>query len=76
MQSLDWNLITELKKPVRCSDSRPCGNVVGQFNDNIIIIEWAPRSNEYMVPKSKVQRDDGKEIHLTIAHNELYNFGY
>lgn len=76
MHSLDWNQITESKKPVRCSDLRPCGNVIGQFNDNIIIIEWAPRSNEYMVPKSKVERDDGKEIRLNISHNELSNFGY
>ena len=76
MQSLDWNQITESKKRVRCSDLQPCGNVITQFNDNIIIIEWAPRSNHYMVPKSKVERDDGTEIHLKIPHTVLSDFSF
>ena len=76
MQSLDWNQITESKKRVRCSNLRPCGNVITQFNDNIIIIEWATRSNQYMVPKSKVERDDGTEIHLNIPHTLLSDFSF
>ena len=76
MQTLDWNEITQSKKSVRCSDQQPCGNVIGQYNDNIIIIEWTTRSNEYLVPKSKVDHYDGREVYLNIPRTVLSDFGY
>ena len=37
---LDWHEIIQEKRLVKTSDQTACGNVVAEYRDNIIIIEF------------------------------------
>jgi hypothetical protein len=41
MTEIDWNELIQSKKSVRAYDKHYCGNVIAEYNDNIIIIEGA-----------------------------------
>jgi hypothetical protein len=54
--SLDWREIIQAKRVIKTSDQTVCGNVVAEYRDNIIIIEFeAKKLNGYMIPKSRWQ---------------------
>lgn len=70
----DWNEIIKTKKAVRASDKVVCGNVIAEYKDNIIIIHGEFVSHQLMIPKSKVDSCDGKELHLNIPYSMLSRF--
>jgi hypothetical protein len=54
-----------------------CGNVVAEYNDNIVLIDFAASNlQEYLVPKSIIERYDGEYLYLTISYNVLMSYGY
>ena len=73
---LNWDEIIKAKKEVRASDKLPCGNVIAEYNDNIIIIHGEFVSHEDMIPKLTVDYYDGKEIHLNIPYSMLSRFDF
>jgi hypothetical protein len=41
------------------------------YKDNLLIIEGRLVSNEYMIPKDKVEDYDGRELSLRMGYNEI-----
>ena len=77
MNSMDWKEIPKSKKEVRASDQRSCGNVIAEYNENIIVIQGVEiKSREYMIPKSKVDHYDSKEVYLSIPYDKLSEFDF
>jgi hypothetical protein len=76
MNSLDWHEITTAKKMVRSSDASLCGNAIAEYRDNIVIIEHGVKFREYIIPKSKVERYDGRDVHLSIPRSMLSAFDF
>jgi hypothetical protein len=75
--TIDWHEITQAKRVVKTSDQTVCGNVVDEYRDNIIIIEFeAKKLNGYMIPKSRVDRYDGRNVHLSIPGSLLSSFDF
>ena len=74
--TFDWNEIAQAKKVARTSDQTFCGNVVAEYRDNIIIIEFGAKLRGYMVPKSRVDRYDGSHVYLNIPRNLLSSFDF
>ena len=73
---LNWDEIIKAKKGVRANDKLLCGNVIAEYNDNIIIIHGEFVSHEDMIPKLTVDYYDGKEIHLNIPYSMLSRFDF
>lgn len=72
----DWNEIIKTRKAVRASDKIVCGNVIAEYKDNIIIVHGEFVSHQHMIPKSKVDSCDGKELHLNIPSSMLSRFDF
>jgi hypothetical protein len=77
MSSLDWTAITGKKNLVKSSDQKPCGNIIAEYNDNIFVIRGETvKSCGYMIPKSKIDHYDGKELFLDVPYDKLTDFHY
>ena len=48
-----------------------CGYVAGEYKDNLLVIEGRVISKEYLIPKDKVGDYDGRELSLTMCHDEI-----
>jgi hypothetical protein len=74
---INWSHLTESKKEVRASDRKPCGNVIAEYKDKLVIIEGATvKSHEYIIPKSIVDHYDGRNIYLNISRDALLRFDF
>ena len=74
---INWSHLTESKKEVRASDRKPCGNVIAEYKDKLVIIEGATvKSHEYIIPKSTVDHYDGRNIYLNISRDALLRFDF
>jgi hypothetical protein len=75
---IDWNELIQSKKSVMACGKPFCGNVMAQYDDNIIIIEGvAIKSHEYIVPKSKVDHYDGNDLYPNISRDDMIlNFDF
>ncbi|MFY9872935.1 MAG: hypothetical protein WAK17_24755 [Candidatus Nitrosopolaris sp.] len=76
MNSVDWREITKAKKMVRASDASLCGNAIAEYRDNIVILEHGANFRKYIIPKSKVERYDGRDIYLNIPRSMLSTFDF
>ena len=75
--TLDWNEIIRSKKKVKARDKIPCGNVIAEYKDSIIVLDGEVIvSHEYIIPKSKVDNYNGRELFLDIPYNMLLNFDF
>jgi hypothetical protein len=72
----DWDVLAKSKKLVRTVDQRLCGNMIAEYKDNIIIIQGAIKSQEYIIPKCNVKNYNEKEIYLDIPYDMLSNFEF
>ena len=73
--TLEWAKIIQAKGIVKTSDQTVCGNVVAEYPDNIIIIKFdGTKLNEYVIPKSRVDHYDGRNVRLSISSNLLSSF--
>ncbi|MFL6318249.1 MAG: hypothetical protein ACJ72C_10495 [Nitrososphaeraceae archaeon] len=53
MAEIDWNELIGSKKSARACDKHSCGNVMAQYDDNIIIEGATIKSHEYISSKIK-----------------------
>jgi len=73
----NWSEIYNSKALAKTNEGKLCGNVVAEYNDNIVLIDFAASNlQEYLVPKSIIERYDGKYLYLTISYNVLMSYGY
>ena len=73
----NWSRIYESKALVKTKEGILCGNVVSEYNDNIVLIDFAgTHMREYLVPKSAIERYDGNYLYLTIPRDVLASYGY
>jgi hypothetical protein len=70
----DWHEIIQAKGIAMTSDQTVCGNVIAEYRDNIIIEFDETKLNEYMIPKSRVDHYDGRNVRLSISGNLLSSF--
>ena len=68
---MNWNEIIIKRTPVKTKDSTSCGYVAAEYKDNLLIIEGRLVSNEYMIPKDKVEDYDGRELSLRMGYDEI-----
>jgi hypothetical protein len=68
---MNWNEIITKRTPVKTKDSTSCGYVAAEYKDNLLIIEGRLVSNEYMIPKDKVEDYDGRELSLRMRYDEI-----
>jgi hypothetical protein len=68
---MDWYKIISNRTPVRTKDSARFGYVAGQYGDSLVVIEGKIVSHEYVIPKDKVEKYDGRELSLKIRHDEI-----
>ena len=52
------------------------GNAIAEYRDNIVIIEHGAKFREYIIPKSKVERYDGRDVYLNIPRSMLSAFDF
>jgi hypothetical protein len=50
--------------------------MIAEYKDNIIIIQGAIKSQEYIIPKCNVENYNEKEIYLDIPYDMLSNFEF
>jgi hypothetical protein len=48
-----------------------CGYVMGEYRDNLLVIDGRLVSSEYMIPKDKVRNYDGRELSFNMRHDEI-----
>lgn len=68
---MNWNEITSNRTPVRTKDRTRFGYVAGEYKDNLLVIEGKLVSHEYIIPKDKVEKYDGRELSLNIKCDEI-----
>ena len=72
-----WSKIYDSKALAKTKEGMLCGNVVAEYNDNIVLIDFATSNlQEYLVPKSIIERYDGEYLYLAIPHDVLTSYGY
>ena len=74
--TFDWNEIAQAKKMAKTSDNSLCGNVIAEYRDNIIVVEFGAKLHGYMIPKSRVESYDGRDIYLNIPRSLLSSFDF
>ena len=73
----NWSTIYDSKILAKTKEGILCGNVVDEYDDNIIVIDFrSSSSQEYLVPKSRVEGYDGKYLYLNIQREVLTTYGY
>ena len=73
----DWHEIIQAKRIAMTSDQTVCGNVIAEYKDSIIIIEFdETKLNEYIIPKSSVDHYDGSNVRLSISGSLLPSFWF
>ncbi len=60
-----------LRARVRTKDNTSFGYVAGEYKDNLLVIEGRLVSHEYVIPKDKVDKYDGRELSLKIRYDEI-----
>jgi hypothetical protein len=56
---------------------REIGRVFAEYKDSIVIIAGEnKKEHEYLIPKSRVNYFDGKQIYLDISENSLNDFEF
>lgn len=72
MNSLEWHELSESRKAVKSSDDKDCGNLVATYGDKIVIIEgYIVKSHEFIIPKSKIDHFNEKNVYLNISKDEM-----
>jgi|GEM_PF-868067 hypothetical protein len=77
IQRGEWSNIYSSKALAKTMEGMLCGNVVAEYNDNIVLIDFdSSNLREYLVPKSIIERFDGTYFYLTISHDVLKSYGF
>jgi hypothetical protein len=73
---VDWNIIISNRTPVKANDGRSCGYVIGEYKDNLLILDGRVISHEYMLQKDKVERYDGSELYMRIPYDMISTYPF
>ncbi len=68
---MNWHEIVTKRTPIKTKDRAGYGYVVGEYKDNLLVIEGKLVSHEYMIPKGKVDNYDGRELCLNIRSDQI-----
>ena len=68
---MNWHEIISNRTPVRTKDSTGFGYVAGEYKDSLVVIEGKIVSHEYVIPKDKIEKYDGRELSLKMRHDEM-----
>ena len=68
---MSWHEIISNRTPVRTKDSTGFGYVAGEYKDSLVVIEGKIVSHEYVIPKDKIEKYDGRELSLKMRHDEM-----
>ena len=63
-----------LNKSIMTSDGIMRGEIVGQTDKELIVMEGVFRIRKYMIPKSLVANYDGSIIHLSIPDKDIEKY--
>jgi hypothetical protein len=73
----NWSTIYDSKVLAKTKEGILCGNVVDEYDDNIVVIDFGGSgSQEYLVPKSRVEGYDDKYLYLNIQREVMATYGY
>jgi hypothetical protein len=81
----EWNYYTLYRIPVIINNSdgksaihgREIGRVFAEYKDNLVVIDGEnKKEHEYLIPKSKIDRIDEKQIYLNISDLSLKEFEF
>ena len=68
---MNWHEIISNRTAVRTKDSTGFGYVAGEYEDSLVVIEGKIVSHEYVIPKDKIEKYDGRELSLKMRHDEI-----
>ena len=68
---IDWENIVKSKKNVRSKDNISIGNVVGNYNNYILVTDDVKTNHTYKIPKTSIETYNGSELLLNINHQDL-----
>jgi hypothetical protein len=81
----EWNYYTLYRIPVIINyndgksniHEREIGRVFAEYKDNLVVIDGEnKKEHEYLIPKSKIDRIDEKQIYLNISDLSLKEFEF
>lgn len=85
----EWNYYAYYRIPVIISNKiisndgkstiqgREIGKVFAEYKDNLVVIDGEnKKEREYLIPKSKIDRYDEKQIYLNISDDSLNEFEF
>ena len=73
--STDWTELIKDKKGIVTKDNQTCGNIIGEDQENNIVIEEDAISQHiYRIPKTFVGSYNGAQVTLNIQYNELVKY--
>jgi hypothetical protein len=81
----EWNYYTLYRIPVIINNNdgksniheREIGRVFAEYKDNLVVIDGEnKKEHEYLIPKSKIDRIDKKQIYLNISDLSLKEFEF
>jgi hypothetical protein len=68
---MNWHEIISRRTPVKTKDNTGCGYVAGEYKDNLLVISGKLVSKEYVIPKTNVDKYDGKQLSLNIRSDQI-----
>ena len=73
--SIDWTELIKDKKGIITKDNQTCGNIIGEDQENNIVIEEGAISQHiYRIPKTFVGGYNGAQVTLNMQYNELVKY--
>jgi hypothetical protein len=81
----EWNYYTLYRIPVIINyndgksniHEREIGRVFAEYKDNLVVIDGEnKKEHEYLIPKSKIDRFDEKQLYLNISSLSLKEFEF
>ena len=68
--------IISKRTPVKAKDGKSCGYVIAEYLNYLLIIDGKLISREYMVPKDKVEKYDGRELHVKMQSEMISSYPF
>jgi hypothetical protein len=60
---------------ILCNKDKEIGHVFAEYKDKLVIIDGDnKKEREYLIPKTKIDRYDGKHVYFKISEDSLKEF--
>jgi hypothetical protein len=73
-KSLGYYTSTSNRASAILSNNREIGRVFAEYNDMVIVDGENKKEHEYLIPKTKVDRYDGRHVYFKISQDSLKEF--